>query len=141
MRYDGSNPLHAEQSRLRLEKFIKDGKIFDLTEKSPIRSLNQNSYLWAALGYWGLQTGYTKDEAEAYYKDINRDIYHRHKVIAGVEVDYIRHTYELDKNEMSITIDRFRNWAAANGIYIPSPDDHRQVLLMEMEVERNKQYL
>lgn len=141
MRYDGSNSLHAAQARLKLEKLISEGRIFDLTEKKPPRTLRQNSYLWAALAYWGLQTGYTKDEAEAWYKDINRDIYRRQKQIAGTTVDYIRHTYELDTAEMSLTIDRFRNRAAAEGIYIPSPDDHRLVQLMEMEVERNKQYL
>ena len=50
MRYDGSNPLHAAQSRARLEKLIKDGKVFDLTEKKPHRTLLQNAYLQMAIG-------------------------------------------------------------------------------------------
>lgn len=141
MRYDGKNELHAAQARQRLEQFIRDGEIFDLTKKNPNRTLNQNSYLWAALGYWALQTGYTKDEAEFYYKKINRDIYLQRKEMFGETVEYIRHTYELDTAEMSQSIDRWRNFSAAHGIYIPSPDDHRLVQLMEMEVERNKQYL
>lgn len=31
MRYDGTNALHAAQARAKLEKLIRDGKVFDLT--------------------------------------------------------------------------------------------------------------
>ncbi len=144
MRYDGKNPLHAEQARHRLEKFIADGKIFDLTEKNPVRTLSQNNYLFLTLGYWGTQTGYTKDEAEARYKQVNRDIYYTTRTIAGEETLYIRHTYELDTAEMTLSIERWRNWAAANDacpVYIPAPEDASLVAAMKMEVERHKHYL
>ena len=35
MWYDGNNELEAMQARMRLEKLIKDGKVFELTEKKP----------------------------------------------------------------------------------------------------------
>ena len=44
MKYDGSNPLHVQQARAKLEKLIKEQKVFELTEKKPQRSLNQNKY-------------------------------------------------------------------------------------------------
>ena len=48
----------------------------------------------------------------------------------------------LSTEEMSLSLDRFRNWASETaGIYIPSPDDARLVQLMELETERNKTYI
>lgn len=142
MRYDGQNPLHARQAMERLEKLIRDGKIFDLTEKKPQRSRNQNNYLWTLLAYWGTQTGYTKDEAETLYKDLNADIYHTSRDICGRRVAYVRHTYELSTAEMSLTLDRWRNWSSAEcGIYLPAPEDFRLLELAELEIERNKEYL
>ncbi|MBR8704895.1 hypothetical protein [Bacteroides pyogenes] len=137
MQYDGNNPLHVEQARTRLEQLIKNKKVFELTEKKPKRSLSQNSFLWLILGYWGVQTGYTKDEAEAIYKIVNRDLYYRKKEVAGQVIDVIRHTYELDVSEMAQSIDKWRNWAAQNEacpVYIPSADDYNAVMIMEREV-------
>lgn len=85
MKYDGSNPLHVQQARAKLEKLIKEQKVFELTEKKPQRSLNQNKYLWLLIEYWATQTGYTKDEAEFIYKEVNKDIYFVEKEIAGIK--------------------------------------------------------
>lgn len=49
MQYDGSNPLHVQQAKAKLEKLIKGQKVFELTEKKPKRSLNQNKYLHVIL--------------------------------------------------------------------------------------------
>ena len=61
MRYDGTNMLHAAQARAKLEKLIRDGKVFDLTEKKPQRTLNQNSYLHVLISYFACQTGNTAE--------------------------------------------------------------------------------
>lgn len=61
MRYDGSNELHAGQARAKLEKLIKDKKIFDLTEKKPQRSIQANKYLHVCLSYFGCQIGETME--------------------------------------------------------------------------------
>lgn len=43
---------------------------------------------------------------------------------------------------MTLAIERFRNWAAQEAeIYIPSPEEHRLVQMMEIEASRAKQYL
>lgn len=107
--YDTSNPLQKEQFKARSAKLAESGKVVELTEKKPKRTLNQNAYLWLLIGYWATQTGYTKDESEAIYKEVNKDIYFVDKEIAGEKVRYIRHTYELDTREMSLSIERWRN--------------------------------
>ena len=71
MKYDGSNPLHVQQARAKLEKLIKEQKVFELTEKKPQRSLNQNKYLWLLIEYWATQTGYIPVRESA----INSDEY------------------------------------------------------------------
>lgn len=53
----------------------------------------------------------------------------------------MRSSSELDTAEMTQAIERFRNWAASEGIYIPSADEERMVQLMEIEVSRNKMYV
>ena len=142
--YDTSNPLQKEQFKARSAKLAESGKVVELTEKKPKRTLNQNAYLWLLIGNWATQTGYTKDESEAIYKEVNKDIYFVDKEIAGEKVRYIRHTYELDTREMSLSIERWRNWAVMNeafSVYLPAPNEERLIQLMEIEVERMKSYL
>lgn len=144
MIYDTSNPLDNANFLLRAKKLAEKGKIVELTEKKPRRSLPQNNFLWLCLSYWGSQTGYTKEEAETIYKNVNSDIYYTRRVIAGIDVEYIRHTYELDTAEMTASIEKWRNWAAMNDaypVYIPSPEDYQLVQMMEIEIERNKEFL
>lgn len=49
MKYDGANPLHAQQARSKLERLIKERKVFELTEKKPQRSIQANKYLHVCL--------------------------------------------------------------------------------------------
>ena len=144
MIYNLSSPLDKANFLLRAKKLAESGVIVDLTEKKPRRSLPQNNFLWLCLSYWGSQTGYTKEEAEAIYKNVNSDIYYTRRVIAGIDVEYIRHTYELDTAEMTASIEKWRNWAAMNDaypVYIPSPEDYQLVQMMEVDVSKNANYL
>lgn len=129
---------------LRAKKLAESGKIVELAEKKPKRTLSQNNFLWLCLSYWGSQTGYTKEEAETIYKNVNRELYYTHKVIAGVEIEYIRHTYELDTAEMTASIEKWRNWAAMNDacpVYIPSPEDYQLIQQMEVEISKNNEFI
>lgn len=145
MRYDGSNELHARQARAKLEKLIKDKKIFDLTEKKPQRSIQANKYLHVCLSYFGCQIGETMEYVKRnYYKILcNPDTFIREREDKYLgRVKYLRSSSELDSSEFSLTVDRFRNWCSSNAsVYIPSPDEERLIQLMELEVERNKEFI
>lgn len=145
MQYDGSNPLQAQQARTKLEKMIKEQKVFELTEKKPKRSLSQNKYLHVILSYFGCQIGETMEYVKRnYYKILcNKETFVREREDKFLgRIKYLRSSAELDSAEMSMTIERFRNFASAQcGIYIPSPDEERLIQLMEIEVERNKHYI
>lgn len=145
MRYNGSNPLHAMQARQRLEKLIREGKIFDLTEKKPKRTLSQNSYLHLILAYFACQTGDTLEwvKREYYKKLVNPATFIRERDDPYLgRVKYLRSSADLETDEMTLTIDRFRNWSASEaGVYLPAPDDLRLMELAEIEIERNKEYV
>lgn len=142
---DLSNPLHIEQLRTRCEVLIKKGAIVDLTEKKAVRTLSQNKYLHLLLGFLALEMGCTREWVkEKYYKlHVNRDIFLRETEDEHMgKVKFLRSTADLTTEEMSVSIDRLRNWASEEaGTYLPSADEHNLVKLMEAEVQLHKQYI
>lgn len=145
MRYDGSNELHAAQARAKLEKLIRDGKVFDLTEKKPQRSLPQNAYLHVIIAYFACQYGEAAEyvKREYFKKLVNPDTFIREKDDRFLgRIKYLRSSADLDREEMTLCIERFRNWSSVQaGIYLPSSDESRLISLMEMEIEQNKEFI
>lgn len=145
MIYNLSNPLDAQNARTRLELLIKRGSVVELTEKKPKRSLNQNSYLHLLLGYFASQTGNTLEWVkQQYYKKLcNPDMFigEREDRFLG-KVKYVRSSADLRTDELNLTIERFRNWAAVEaGIYLPEPTNEAEIAALAVEVERYKTYL
>lgn len=144
MLYDLSNPLQNENFKAKAEALSKKGVVVELKEKQPQRTSKQNSYLHCILAYFGLEVGEDAEYVKKnYFKIIcNKDIFIREvedKYLGKIKV--LRSSADLDTDEMTRAIERFRNWASSEGVYIPSPDEHRLVQLMEIEVSRNKLYL
>lgn len=146
MLFDLSNDLQAENFKKRCNMLYKKKCIVELTEKKPQRTLSQNAYLHAALGYFGLQVGYTIEEVKAWYfkETCNPEMFVMTitDAVTGEKRKTLRSSSDLTTEEMTVAIERFRNWSADKaGIYIPSPDEHRLVTQMEIEVQRGKLYL
>lgn len=145
MVYDTSNPLDKANFLLRAKKLADSGKVIELTEKKPRRSLPQNKYLHVLLAYFGTQTGNTLEwvKQQYYKKLVNPDLFIREKEDKYLgRIKVLRSSADLDTAEMSLSIERFRNWAAQEaGIYIPSADEAILIQQMEIEIERNKEFL
>ena len=145
MVYDTSNPLDKANFLLRAKKLAESGKVIELTEKKPRRSLPQNKYLHVILAYFGAQTGNTLEwvKQQYYKKLVNPDLFIREKEDKYLgRIKVLRSSADLDTSEFSLSIERFRNWAAQEaGIYIPSADEAILIQQMEIEIERNKEYL
>lgn len=143
--YDTSNPLQKEQFKALSAKLAESGKVVELTEKKPKRSLQSNKYLHVILAYFSCETGNTLEwvKQQYYKKLVNPSIFIRErddKYLGRIKI--LRSSAELDSEEMSTSITRFRNWASAEcGIYLPSADEDRLIQLMEIEIGRNKDYL
>ena len=140
-----SNPLDNANFLLRAKKLAESGKIVELTEKKPRRSLPQNKYLHVILAYFGTQTGNTLEwvKQQYYKKLVNPDLFIREKEDKYLgRIKVLRSSADLDTSEFSLSIERFRNWAAQEvGIYIPSADEAILIQQMEIEIERNKEFL
>lgn len=140
-----SNPLDKANFLLRAKKLVESGKIVELTEKKPRRSLPQNKYLHVILAYFGTQTGNTTEwvKQQYYKKLVNPDLFIREKEDKYLgRIKVLRSSADLDTAEMSLSVDRFRNWATQEaGIYIPSADEAMLIQQMEIEIERNKEYI
>ncbi len=145
MIYNTSNPLDKANFLLRAKKLAESGVIVDLTEKKPRRSLPQNKYLHVILAYFGTQTGNTLEwvKQQYYKKLVNPDLFIREKEDKYLgKIKVLRSSADLDTAEMSLSIERFRNWAAQEaGIYIPSADEAILIQQMEIEIERSKEFL
>lgn len=145
MIYNLSSPLDKANFLLRANKLADSGVIVDLTEKKPRRSLPQNKYLHVILAYFGTQTGNTLEwvKQQYYKKLVNPDLFIREKEDKYLgKIKVLRSSAELDTAEMSLSIDRFRNWSAQEaGVYIPAADEAILIQQMEIEIERNKEFL
>lgn len=145
MIYDTSNPLDKANFMLRAKKLAEGGKVIELTEKKPRRSLPQNKYLHVILAYFGTQTGNTLEwvKQQYYKKLVNPDLFIREKEDKYLgKIKVLRSSADLDTSEFSLSIERFRNWAAQEvGIYIPSADEAILIQQMEIEIERSKEFL
>lgn len=145
MIYNTSNPLDKANFFARSRKLAESGKVIELTEKKPRRSLPQNKYLHVLLAYFGTQTGNTLEwvKQQYYKKLVNPDLFIREKEDKYLgRIKVLRSSADLDTSEFSLSVERFRNWASQEaGIYLPSADEYIIIQQMEIEIERNKEYL
>jgi hypothetical protein len=143
MLYNLSNPLDRERFAARANALLQKGSVVELTEKT-LRTLNQNSYLHLIIGAVAMDVGVTLEYAKREYfkKLVNADLFIRKEQdrFSG-EIEVIRSSADLTKEEMSMAIDRFKRWGAENGFYLPSPDDKELLKYIEIEMGRIKQYL
>ena len=143
MTYDLSNARHLAQFLTRASAFERRGASVELREVTG-RTKAQNSYLHLILGVVAIETGntlaYTKD---VYFKRlVNPDIFVKevNDIYVG-KVRTVRSSADLTVETMSEAIDRFKRWAAEQGIYIPEPEDAERLKDIEMEMGRMKSYL
>lgn len=143
MVYDLSSDFQRKAFLARVDNLMEKGAVVELTEKV-FRSPNQNRYLHLLIGVVAIETGNTLEDAKKWYfkETCNSDLFHvQHRDKMGNYIDHIRSTAELTKEEMSMAIDRFKRWGAANGIYMPNPEDIHLLKEIEIEMGRMKSYL
>lgn len=135
----------VSQARNFLERYISKGEVVEIRKKDCERTPSQNRYLHYILSFFADETGYSLDEVKVTFfkRTCNCDIFVRsHTNKRGKDVEYLRSTSELTKEEMSLAISRFRNWSSMPpvGIYIPSPEDKDFVRYCESRLNDIHQY-
>lgn len=143
--YNTAQPLQREQFLTKANYLAEKGRVVEIKERKPQRSLASNAYLHVILAYFGSQTGNTLEYVKTYYykRLCNKDIFLRTKDDEYLgQIEYLRSSASLSQEEMTLSIERFRNWSAQEaGIYIPSGEEWPGIVEMHKEIARNKEYL
>ena len=143
MKYKLSDPLDVERFKKRCIFLVNSKEIVELKSLRK-RTLLQNSYLHYCIGAVALETGNSLEviKQEIYKRRVNPDLFvvERDDPVLG-RMTVLRSSRDLNKEEMSLSIDRFRRFAEENGIYIPSPGDDELLAQLEYEIDRARKYM
>lgn len=145
MLFDLSNPYDCERAKTRLQSLIdKHSPSVELTERKQ-RSDPQNRYLHVCIGIVAMETGNTMDYVKrCYFKaHCNADLFvtGRYDTRLQQNVRTLKSSRDLSTEDMTTAIERFRNWAATEGWYIPTPEEEYMIRQAEIEINRRKEYL
>lgn len=144
MLYDLRNPLDRERFKRRCNALFEKRGIVGLSEKTQ-RSSQQSKYLHLILSLLAIETGNSIDYVkEIFYKrTANKELYVREKEdgILG-KVEYLRSSADLSKEEMTLSIDRLRDWSSqVAGIYLPAANEQEFLASIEYEMSRYRQWI
>ena len=144
MLYDLSKAVDVERIRVKLEYDITHKRLVSY-ERKEIRTKRQNSYLHLLLGAVAVETGNTLDYVKRqYFKElVNPALFVRQieDTFLNQQRNILRSSRDLSTEEMSMAIDRFKKWAAENGIYLPEPGDEDRLREIALEMARQERYL
>jgi len=146
MKFDLSNDIDIIKLNHRLAKMIENKSFVELKKINPVRSNQQNRYLHVLLGYFAVEYGEQLDYIkQVFFKElINPEIFKTEYTNpkTGEVRDSWRSTADLDTKELTLAIDRFRDYASKEaGIYLPEPDEEQFLKSCEIEIEKQKQYI
>lgn len=145
MIYNLDNPYDVPKFFAHVKKVAEGRKVVELTCKNPKRSMAQNNYLHLLLSWFGLRFGYTMDEVKQliFKRTCNPDLFRKEIVDrwTGEVCRTWKSTADLTTAEMTVAIERFRNWSASEAHFpLPSAADKGFLLEIQAEVQRNAEY-
>lgn len=143
MLYDLSNTFQLMQAETYFEKLKESACVIELRKKVK-RSLNQNRYLHLILSWFAVETGYTlEDVKREYFKKLcNPEIFLKEDKGSLGEIISIKSSADLDSNEMTTAIERFRNWSAKEaGIYLPEANEDEWLRHIEIEISKHEKWI
>lgn len=113
-----SIPAELNKAKVYFDKLASDGAKIELKKISPPRSVNQNSYIHVLFTLWGNHFGYTVEEAKQVVKTELGYTYIKEGILFMVR------TSGMDSKELTELIDKFRNWSAHQGCYLPTSEEY-----------------
>lgn len=137
MKYNLANIDEAQAAFNYLTDLIGLEAIAELKKVDPKRSLNQNNYLHLLLTAFGINFGYTLEEAKLIYKQLNSGIYEYTKK----KRIFWKSSAELTTEEMTKSIEILRQWSDKAGFTLPEATDQGWLREIENEAERERFYL
>lgn len=144
MIYNAEKQIDIQRAVEKIKYFIAKKQLFELKAKRVRRTISQNGYLHLLFGWFAFETGYTTDEVkqDIFKKIVNPNTFYEGEFGTLIKIERWRSTASLDTAEMTLCIERFRDYASKEaGIYLPEPNDLVMIRQIELEIENNKQYL
>ena len=108
------------------------------------RTLSQNNYLHLLCSYFASQYGCSLEDAkyEFFKKRYNSDIFVKTRIHNGREVKYVRSSAGLDRPEMKLAIERFKNKVLEEfGWPLPDAEDKDFIREAKKEIRRYMEFL
>jgi len=146
MKYNLRNPIDRHKFKARSNELYHGREFVELRKINQSRTPQQNKYLHVLLGYFAVNYGdempYVKEEI--FKKLVNPEIFITEFTNrkTGEIREYIKSTSALDSGELTVAIDRFRNYSSKEaGIYLAEPHELDYLREMECEMEKVKQYI
>lgn len=136
MKFNLSNNLERRKAELYFSKLCEDMKKIELKEIKNIRSLSQNAYFHVVVSLFGIEFGYTKEEAKTLLKRVNGLVYEKNNK------QFLKRTRDMKSNELSDFIEWIRNYSSNQGCYIPTSKEYIENRFeIDKQIETNKAYL
>lgn len=137
MKFDLSKEQDRISVQVRLNKLKADGSVVELKKLNPRRTIQQNSYIHVLFSLFGIEFGYTLDEAKTFLK---RECHWMQYEKNGTK--FLRHTSTMQTDELTKFIEWIRNYSAQKGLYMPTPDEYREgQAYIDNMIESHKEYL
>lgn len=144
MIYDCNIDFDINRAKTRFEQLLNKRKKIKL-EEITTRSIQQNSYLHLIIGWFSIEYGDTLEycKKEFYKKTCNKELFEfekTNKFTGEISKDY-KSSKELTKDQMTLSIERFRNYSSKNGIYLPSADEKNFLESISFELKKHEKYM
>ncbi len=142
MKYDLTNPVDKQRFRDKSNKLFEEKAFVELRKILPVRTHQQNKYMHVLFAYFAIEYGETTEYIkQVFFKQVvNKEMFktkHVNPVTGEVREEW-RSTKVLDTKELTIAIDRFRDYASKEaGIYLPEPHEEEFLRSCEVEISKN----
>lgn len=135
-----------ERSRFnhRVELLKKKEAFVELREIRQIRTIQQNSYVHVLFDLFAIYTGMTRQETKNFIKIKIGYAYEVYNIITKSRSWYYEKTSEMNTKELSIFIEKFRNYSSNEPVcfYLPSAKEYLfNFSDIEFYIKQNEIYL
>lgn len=135
-KYDLKIDADINAFKVRSEYFIKQQKKVELKAIRKRRTVNQNRYLYALYATVATEFGYTIEEIKQTIKISLGYAYEKD----GFTL--LKSTAKMNTKELTVFIDKLRNWSADTGLYLPTSEEYLiNNYSIDRNIEKNEQYL
>ena len=135
MKYNLANQDELDKAFAYLQQLIERDAEVEIKRVQRNRTLNQNNYYHLLLGIFGLETGFSIQEAKTLHK---RQVSPQIFVYEKNGQMFLKSSADLDTKELSDSIEQLKKYAAEQGVHLPDANEHEKMRYWENEISSKK---